>query len=356
MIKCVFLGDWVMGQSVGLQRYTLQILKELDRKIAAGTLQADIRFLIPGNAEWESPFKKIRVVKAASITNKITKHLWPQLVFPAYVRLNRAVGIDLTNAGPLWGCDICSLPDCIPEEFPQFFRDSWFMKFQRMKNRSMMRRKGTQVVTLTNASRAQIEKFYGNPDDRISIVSCGWEHMDEICADPSIFDTLPSLEENRYFFSLGSKYRHKNFAWIFRAAKRNPQYQFVITGTDLFSREDGTEKMENPGNILFTGYISDGQVKALMQRCRALIQPSFCEGFGIPPLEVLSIGKPIIVSDTSSLPEIYGNSAYYIDPYGEACDLDALLNRSVGSAQPVLEQYTWKHAADQLLSVIEKVK
>ena len=356
MMKCVFLGNWVMGRAVGLQRYTLQVLKALDRMIAQGQLEADIRLLIPGNAEWASPFEKIQVVKAGHIRNKVEKHLWPQLVFPYYVRKNRAIGIDMTNTVPVWGCDICSIPDCIPEAFPQFFPNGWFMRLQRIKNQWAMLRAHTKVITLTNDSLRQAERFYGNRDNRLSIVGCGWEHMDEIKEDDAIFEAFPQLEQKPYFFSLGSKYPHKDFAWVFRAAQKHPQYQFVITGTDLFSKTDGTEQMEKPENILFTGYISDGEIKALMKRCRALIQPSLCEGFGLPPIEALSLGRPVIVSNVSSLPEIYQQSAHYIDPYADGCDLDELLGQPVGAAAPVLQKYTWHNAAMQLLDVIAQCR
>lgn len=354
MIKCVFLGNWVMSKAVGLQRYTLQVLKVLDRMMAQGRLEADIRLLIPENADWNSPFEKIQVIRAGKIRNKLEKHLWPQLVFPAYVRRNRAVGIDMTNTVPVWGCDICSIPDCIPEMFPHFFSNGWFARLQRIKNRWIMVKPNTRVITLTHDSMKQVERFYGNRDHRLSIVSCGWEHMKEMTEDESIFAAFPQLCSKPYFFSLGSKSPHKNFAWIFQAAKRHPQYLFVITGTDLFSKTDGTEQMEKPDNIIFTGYISDSEIKALMQRCRALIQPSLCEGFGLPPIEALSLGKPIIVSNVSSLPEIYQESAYYIDPYAQACDLDELMSQPVGDAGAVLEHYTWEHAAEQLLKVLSQ--
>lgn len=174
--------------------------------------------------------------------------------------------------------------------------------------------------------------------------------MTDIVPDYSIFNKLKI--ENEYFFALGSKYRHKNLQWILRAARLNPQYSFVLTGSDAFSNElSNLEQMRLP-NVLYTGFVSDGEMKALMLRCKALIQPSLYEGFGIPPLEALSLGKQVIVSKASCLPEIYGNSAHYIDPNGAGCDLSVLLNEPIAEPTIVLNKHSWKESAIKIFDLL----
>ena len=91
--------------------------------------------------------------------------------------------------------------------------------------------------------------------------------------------------------------------------------------------------------------------------CKALIQPSIYEGFGLPPLEALAVGSEIIVSNRSSLPEIYRDTAYYIDPYSDGVNLDDLLKKQkVKNSDIVLSEYTWKKAAQQIIQVIQKVR
>ena len=89
-----------------------------------------------------------------------------------------------------------------------------------------------------------------------------------------------------------------------------------------------------------------------MQKCRAFIFPSYFEGFGIPPLEALVAGAKVIISDSSCLPEIYGNAAHYIDPANPNVDLNALLAEEVSSAATILEKYTLKNTAARLYKVI----
>lgn len=70
--------------------------------------------------------------------------------------------------------------------------------------------------------------------------------------------------------------------------------------------------------------MTDGQNKALMQNCKGFLHPAVFEGFGIPPLEALSLGAPIALARASCLPELYGDTARYFDPYDYDVDLDAL--------------------------------
>ena len=115
------------------------------------------------------------------------------------------------------------------------------------------------------------------------------------------------------------------------------------------------EKLKTLSNIVMTGYLSDGEVKALLSKCKAFVFPTYFEGFGLPPLEALSCGTPIIVSDVTSLPEIYGSCAHYIDPNNPNVDLDALLKEPVESAQPLLEKYTLINTAKRMYAVIKEM-
>ena len=108
---------------------------------------------------------------------------------------------------------------------------------------------------------------------------------------------------------------------------------------------------------------------ALTSKCKAFILPSFSpvtewskspgtntsyyEGFGIPPLEALSVGAKIIVSKAACLPEIYGNTAHYIDPNNLDINLNQLLEQPVESPERILEKYTYDNDAEQLIACLD---
>ena len=89
-----------------------------------------------------------------------------------------------------------------------------------------------------------------------------------------------------------------------------------------------------------------------MKHCRAFIHPAIYEGFGIPPIEALSCGAPLILSPATCLPEIYGKSAHYIDPYNYDVDLEALLKEPVAPASEVLDRFSWDDEAKKLLNLL----
>jgi glycosyltransferase involved in cell wall biosynthesis len=163
------------------------------------------------------------------------------------------------------------------------------------------------------------------------------------------------LTEKNYFFCLGSISKRKNLKWILEYAKKNPQSLFAVSGTSLsVSKIDEIGELNSSKNVKMLGYLEDPQVKALMEKCRAFIMPSYYEGFGIPPLEALSCGAPVIVSNSASLPEIYGNTAHYIKPDNTDIDLEALLREPVDSPAPLLKKYTYDSGAEKLYGIIKK--
>ena len=168
---------------------------------------------------------------------------------------------------------------------------------------------------------------------------------------------IEGIEKGKYFFSLGSRYKHKNMDWVFAAARQNPGYKFVVTGHNTLADYSKDIEAQAPENVIFTGFLSDAKVKALMASCRAFIQPSLSEGFGMPPLEAVSAGaQDIIVSNVTALPEVYGEYAHYIEPTKyENIDIDEILRSEV--RRPVtelLDKYSWEQSAKQVKAILDE--
>ena len=159
-----------------------------------------------------------------------------------------------------------------------------------------------------------------------------------------------NIEKDNYFFSLGSRLAHKNAKWIISAAAQNPSEIFVISGSS-FGQEDKEAKETSLKNVLFAGYLTDSEVKALMHNCKAFIQPSLCEGFGIPPMEAMSTGAQCIVAKAASLPEVYKNSVWYIDPLNYSdIDLYQIMQQSKENNSLILDEYSWHVSAEKFLN------
>ena len=140
-------------------------------------------------------------------------------------------------------------------------------------------------------------------------------------------------------------------------AELYPNELFVISGAMLKNViPPELEKIKLLKNIILAGYLSDREVKALMQNCKAFVFPSYFEGFGIPPLEALACGAPVIISNAASLPEIYGSCAHYIDPFKPNVDLEALLAEPVSSPAPLFEKYSFDNSAKKLYEILKEIE
>lgn len=351
-MKIVFNGSWMGKSTFGVSRYAENILNAMDELLNETNTDTTVEILVPSGRELMR-FKHIKIVINGKCKNKFEKIKWEQHVFPSYVRSQNAVGVDLTLSLPISGVDYVALHDCIYEAFPENYHGhQMHRRMYLIKARIVTGKRRTRIITVSNESKKEIQKYYGVPDDRICVIGNGWEHMNRIEADSSIFETVNIPEEKEYFFSLGSKYKHKNIDWIVAAAENNKDYYFVATGTDKFSDVIDNLQKKKPENLIFTGYVSDGQMKALMLNCKALIQPSYYEGFGIPPLEALSLGREIIVSNASCLPEIFEGSAHYIDPDNADVLLDDVLKSKTYGIDAVLKKHTWKGSAQQMMHLL----
>ena len=202
-----------------------------------------------------------------------------------------------------------------------------------------------QVFTVSEDQRRLISRKLSIPLDKIGVTYNGWEHMRNVVPDEAIFDKLPGVTKGEYFYALGSLAKHKNFKWIREVARRNPDKTFVVAGgKDLRAFGDDAEAKDTE-NVFYPGYVSDGENAALMKHCKLFLHPAVFEGFGIPPLEALSLGAPIALARASCLPELYGDTARYFDPNDYDVDLDALLAQPVAPPTEVLAKYSWDKTA-----------
>lgn len=349
MQKAVFLGDTILcDEPLGIQRYAYEIIKAID--------EMDIPFscelLVPENAVCNIEFKKIKVVHYGKHKKGF---LWRQLDYSKYISAPDVIGVDLTLGLSVRGSDIVCLHDCIYESYPQEF-----VGFKnKLKRQSYLLRtrigvkKAKRIVTVSETSKNELMKHYGITNDRISVVYNAWQHMLRITEDNGVLQKY-GLERHNYYFSLGSGLPHKNFTWVVYAAKNNPNDIFVISGTNRLGNYMSLLGDKRLDNVVFTGFLSDGEIKALMAGCKAFLHPAFVEGFGIPPLEALSCGAKILVSCASCLPEIYGDSAVYFDPKDYSADIDKLVAEA-HCTKDALDKYSWAESAERLITIINEV-
>ncbi|MDO8515170.1 MAG: glycosyltransferase family 1 protein, partial [bacterium] len=181
--------------------------------------------------------------------------------------------------------------------------------------------------------------------------------------DETRFNTKvkPSKKYGNYLLFLGTLQPRKNIERLIKAFKLlKTDLKLVIVGMINEGRGGWmNDKIISEKNIVLTGYLPDEEIPALMKGAKAYVLPSLYEGFGIPAIEAMAVGTPVIVSRVSSLPEICGDAATYIeDPYSIESIRSALENININKVEFGLEwvkRYNWDEACLKINTVLNSV-
>lgn len=175
-----------------------------------------------------------------------------------------------------------------------------------------------------------------------------------------------------YFLFIGTIEPRKNIKKLITVfqefSKVHDHYQLVIVGKKGWHYEDVFELVSAQrlsGKVIFTGYVEEEEKPVLLNGCEVFVYPSVYEGFGIPILEAISCGAPVITSNISSMPEVAGDAAILIDPTNEEELLQAMLRLTADPAMKQelkekgflqAQQYTWRNTAEKTLQSYREYK
>jgi glycosyltransferase involved in cell wall biosynthesis len=175
-------------------------------------------------------------------------------------------------------------------------------------------RRARRVFTVSEFSARMLAQYGVASADKITVVPNGHEHVlrwDAERADPAIFDRL----KRPYVLLLGSTARHKNISVVLACAAALDQAGIDIAvvggGSSIFAEAQGAQ---GETNVHRFEALTDDDLAALYGRALCLAFPSITEGFGLPPLEAMVCGCPVISSNAASLPEVGGDAFVYVDP------------------------------------------
>jgi glycosyltransferase involved in cell wall biosynthesis len=343
MRKLAINGKFLFRRHTGVERYCLEIVKSLDTFVKPG----EAELIIPKGMKRDLILKNIEIVEYGKSRSLV---FWEHVILGMYLVAHNRLGLSLGNTAPLFSRNcIVALHDVNSKVNPQFFP---------MITRIWIRLKcwnacksAKHLITVSRFSKMEITRNYNVKAECVSVIYPAWQHYQKTGTDPAIFDKL-NLAANSYFLAVGSVIRNKNFLWIDMVAKNNPDKLFVIAGRR--AKRFGSERFTSP-NLLYAGFLTDPEIKALMANCKAFLFPSLYEGFGLPPLEALSVGANVICSNASCLPEIYADSVHYIDPNRYDYDLDEVLNSAVSAPSCTLEKYSWEKSAKAVYELVKRM-
>jgi glycosyltransferase involved in cell wall biosynthesis len=229
---------------------------------------------------------------------------------------------------------LCTVPtvvtihDCIHLLFPQYLPSAMAHRYARFMMGNAVSRSAA-VFTVSEASRADILRFYPATDpEKVIVVPNAIDA--ELLQDPGPAEMERVRERyqlrGRFVLFAGNVKPHKNLVRLIRAFARvramegNEDLRLVLIGDDVSRYGSLRRAMEESGvrqDVRFFGFVPHGTLAALYRMASIFAFPSLYEGFGLPPLEAMACGTPVVTSRISSLPEVVGDGALLVDPYSE---------------------------------------
>ena len=256
--------------------------------------------------------------------------------------------VNLCNTAPIRDAGVVCIHDMNVRANPRFYSRKFVLAYRFLFRHEI----STARVILTDSyfSKHEIEHYYPSAKGKIRVIPCAWQHVERVESDFSVL-ARSGLEAGSYYFAMSSLAPNKNLRWLVETARLNPSETIAIAG-GINSKIFGEHDIPEADNVLYLGYVTDGEAKALMEGCKGFLYPTFYEGFGIPPMEAMACGAPVAVSDTEVMREVYGDGAHYVDPLVPCDDLMRLFSVTRRNPSKVLGRYNWRKSAESLAALL----
>ena len=349
-------GRFLSQRGSGVQRFARQLVLALDEELGAVNTGRRWRLLVPPGVASPPALKHIET----RAVGRLRGHLWDQGLRFACKRDD--ILVNLANSGPvLRGRSIAVLHDAAVYRTPNNFTSAYRLFHQTLGRLLALR---STIGTVSQFSKGELSSALGLDADQIFVVPNSCEHLRAVEPDPTTLTRL-GLSPGRYFLAIGSPVPNKNMRFALEAFARLGALaqQFVIVGavdTAVF----GQGLAQIPPGVQMPGSLEDAEMVALLRGATALIFPSLYEGFGIPPLEAMLSGCPVIASDIASVVEVCGDAVLYFNPANlgsltramrRALHDPAMLQTLVKRGDERVALYSWNRSARLLMEAVDRI-
>jgi glycosyltransferase involved in cell wall biosynthesis len=341
----VINARFLTQKTTGVQRYAIEICKCLPKSIKG----EEIIFVAPkGELITREELNTLKIEQFGDFKG----HLWEQINLVSFLKKNdNPILLNFGGIGPIYYKNkITYIHDLAFKYYPETF--SYF--FQKAYNLfvPISAKKSLKVITVSNYVKKDIENSFNIKD--IEVV---------YCAQSNHFENL-NLKREKIILAVSSLDPRKNFNRIINAYQQlDTDYKLYFVGAKSKSfSEINVNKESSNENIIFTGYLNDNDLIKLYNRASIFIYASLFEGFGMPPLEAQACGCPCLVSNKTSLPEVYLDSVEYCEPTSIESiknKLELLINNKekrddlVKKGYKNIARFSWEMSAKKLISIIK---
>lgn len=356
------------GKATGIGRYILNFL----------------RFAVKNNPEWEFILfgnQNTQIHLNASNLKKIfiqeySTFWWDQIQLPRYLKRER-VDIFLTPylKVPIFlACKlIVIINDLIPLLFPEYQKLKSFPRRIYFKNLGRQAaRRADKIVTISHHSKKDILEVFQIPEEKIRVIYLSVEDKYQPVAANLEKVACKYGIRKKFIFYFGNFNPHKNVKTLIQTYYSLPdevksEYLLVLGGRRdryCMELERMVRHLKIVEKVVFTGFIAEEDLPSIYSAASLFAFPSFYEGFGLPPLEAMACGTPLITSNTTSLPEVVGEAGILVDPY-KVDEIKAaivkvltdskLRNDLIEKGLERSKQFTPEKTTDQILEIFAEV-
>lgn len=251
---------------------------------------------------------------------------------------------------------VLTIHDMIHELYPEMFND------QRITaKKAILAKKANHIIAVSENTKKDIVEILGIPDRKITVIHHATEFKNKDCICD--FQT-----PEKYFLYVGERLNYKNFMFFVYAIrsmlKQNPSLNVICTGDVFNNNEIQFFKDLDVYDRFRSIKVTDEELMQLYKKAVALILPSYYEGFGIPILEAFAMGCPVVLSNTSSYPEVAGDAAIYFNPKNVksienslriAINNDGIRDSLKEKGLKRLSHFSWKESAIKTAEVYTNV-
>lgn len=354
-------------RNAGISRYIRQLLEALARckgmddiHIFASHDDFPAEYVVHPS-KWNTENPKVRIA-------------WEQMVLPSAIK---RLKLDLLHSPMHVLPAVCPCKSVVsildltfrrfPETFPKFQQ-----KYLDFGTRRAVK-KADAVITISESTKRDVVELLGVAEDKVFVTHLGVDASYHPVADEQREYAASKYGVNeKTVMYLGTLEPRKNIPTLIRAfsaarKELGPDIRLVLSGGKGWFYEQIFQlikELKIEDDVHFTGYVPDEDLPALYSSAAVFAYPSIYEGFGLPPLEAMACGAPVITSNTSSLPEVVGDAGITVDPY-DVKELSSSIIRVLSDSdlrnsmrEKGLKQaarFNWENTAKQTLEVYQKV-
>lgn len=342
---------------VGVSVYTYEMLSFFQKK--SNEAQRFIVYLRKdpsADLPEETPYFSYRVVKPDFI--------WSQMSLPVDLFMNKKTDVFFSPAhyaprvSPV--PTVVTIHDLAYKYFPKEFLSSDLYKLNKWTEYSV--KKARRVICVSNHTKKDLINFYPQVKDKTTVVLNGFREKKLETKKLELRTKTP------YILFVGTIQPRKNISTLIEAFEKfvetRPNYELKIVGKKGWLYDETLDRIKYSSarnQINYLGFVNDTELESLYVNAYVTVLPSLYEGFGLPVLEALSHGSPVIASNTSSLPEVGGDAVLYCNPDDSKTIVEALeklqdpkLRKSLlMKSNKQISKFSWEKCAEETLKIIK---